>query len=178
MVGGCEGKRPRQHAEAFLFGVKEMERRRDVLECVLERGMFVSFFTLVGVVMLGVLTRFFLPFLVFSWTEETSRFLFVWTVALGAPCALKREEFVSVDFLLHRFPRRFQKALRRVFHGATGVFFAIVFLYSLQFARLGLLQMSPTMRIPMIFAYLSMVTTSFCIACYAFLLLFQRGEPR
>lgn len=171
-------KRPRQHAEAFLFGVREMERQRDILERILERGMFVSFFALVGVVMLSVLTRFFLPFIVFSWTEETSRFLFVWTVALGAPCALKRGEFVSVDFLMHRFPRRFQRGLQRVFHGATGVFFAIVFFYSLQFARLGLLQMSPTMRIPMVFAYLSMVSTSFFIACYAFLLLFQRGDLR
>lgn len=155
-----------------------MERQKDILEQILEKGMFVSFFTLVGVVMLSVLTRFFLPFVVFSWTEETSRFLFVWTVALGAPCALKRGEFVSVDFLLHRFPQKFQKSLQRVFHGATGVFFTIVFLYSLQFARLGLLQMSPTMRIPMVFAYLSMVSTSFFIAFYAFSLFFRWGDVR
>lgn len=140
--------------------------------------MLVSFFALVGVVMLSVITRFFLPFVVFSWGEETSRFLFVWTVALGAPCALKRGEFVNVDFLIGRFPRNFRRGLEAAFRLATGVFFAIIFFYSLQFARLGFMQMSPTMRIPMVFAYSSMVVTSFFIAFYAFVLLFRRGDAK
>lgn len=155
-----------------------MQRKGDILERILETGMLVSFFTLVGVVMLSVITRFFLPFVVFSWTEETSRFLFLWVVALGAPCALKRGEFVSVDFLMGRFPQKFQKGLQSAFYGVTGAFFAVVFFFSLQFARLGFLQMSPTMRIPMVFAYLSVVVTSFFITFYAFVLLFQRGGTR
>ncbi|MEN3202828.1 MAG: TRAP transporter small permease subunit [Atribacterota bacterium] len=155
-----------------------MKGKGDMLERVLETGMFVSFLILVGVVMLSVTTRFFLPFVVFSWTEETSRFLFLWMVALGAPCALKRGEFVSVDFLMGRFPQRFRKWFQSVFYGITGGFFTVVFFFSLQFARLGFLQMSPTMRIPMVFAYLSMVVTSFLIALYAFVLLFQRGDAR
>lgn len=171
-------KRPRQdRAEAFIFGVRGMEERR-TLERVLEIGMFASFCALVGVVMLSVVTRFFLPFVVFSWTEETSRFLFVWTVALGAPCALRRGEFVSVDFLLCRFPQCTRKWFGKSFYTLSGVFFAVVFVYSLQFARLGFLQMSPTMRIPMVFAYLSMVVTSFFIALYSFSLLFTRGDVR
>ncbi len=138
--------------------------------------MFLSFMALVGVVMLSVITRFFLPFLVFSWTEETSRFLFVWTVALGAPCALKRGEFVNVDFLVHRFPERLRRKISRAFHGTIGAFSALVCSYSLSFARLGLFQISPTMRIPMVFAYLSMMVTSFFIAFYAFVLLSRRGD--
>lgn len=138
--------------------------------------MFAAFFLLVGVVMLSVITRFFLPSVVFPWTEETSRFLFLWTVALGAPCALKRGEFVSVDFLVGCFPQKLRKTFQSVFYGMTGVFFSVVFFFSLQFARLGIFQMSPTMRIPMVFAYLSMVVTSFFIALYAFALLFRGGN--
>jgi TRAP-type C4-dicarboxylate transport system permease small subunit len=142
--------------------------KRDPLEAILATGMMAAFLALVGVVMLSVTTRFFLPFIVFSWTEETSRFLFIWVVALGAPCALKRGEFVSVDFLIRRFPRKVARGLQAAFSLVTGGFFLTVFWYSLQFARLGLLQMSPTMRIPMVFAYASMVVVSFFLALYAF----------
>jgi len=75
---------------------------------------------------------------------------------------------VSVDFLIRRFPRKVARGLQAAFSLVTGGFFLTVFWYSLQFARLGLLQMSPTMRIPMIFAYASMVVVSFFLAFYAF----------
>lgn len=150
-----------------------MERKRDILENVLEWGMFISFGTLVVVVTLSVITRFLLPFIVLSWAEEASRFFFVYTVAFGAPCAFKRNEFAVVDFLFNRLSIRLQKKLLIIFDAATAVLFLIIFLYSLDFAKLGFYQYSPTLGIPMVFAYLSMVLISLFIAIYSSLRFFK-----
>lgn len=155
-----------------------MKREKSVLESILEIGMFVSFGALIVVVTLSVITRFLLPFIVLSWAEEASRFFFVYTVAFGAPCAFKKSEFAVVDFLFNRFSVKLQKRLLIIFDAATAVFFFIIFLYSLEFAKLGLSQYSPTMGIPMVFAYSSMVLTSMFITFFSslrFLKAIRRG---
>ncbi|MCS7234247.1 MAG: TRAP transporter small permease subunit [Synergistetes bacterium] len=150
-----------------------MRKDVDLLEKVLEYGMFVSFGVLIIIVTLSVVTRFLLPFIVLSWAEEASRFFFVYTVAFGAPCAFKRNEFAVVDFLFRRLSSGVQKKLSLIFDATTAFLFLIVFLYSLQFAKLGIAQYSPTMGIPMIFAYSSMVLTSLFITFYSSLKFFK-----
>ncbi|KUK13602.1 MAG: TRAP transporter small permease [Synergistetes bacterium] len=146
-----------------------MSDRRDVLEEFLEWGMFISFGSLVIIVTLSVITRFFLPFIILSWSEEASRFFFIYTVAFGAPCALKRGEFATVDVFFNRLPVKVRRRLLLVFDVTTVIFFSIVFFYSFQFAKLGLNQYSPTMGIPMVFAYSSMILTSMFMVFYSFL---------
>lgn len=144
-----------------------MGGRRDPLERILEWGTFVSFSLLIAIVTLSVITRFFLPFVVLSWAEEASRFFFIYTVAFGAPCALKKGEFATVDVFFKKLPLSFQRKLLVIFDAITAIFFFIVFLYSFQFAKLGLAQYSPTMGIPMVFAYSSMILTSLFIVFYS-----------
>ncbi len=135
--------------------------------------MFISFTILIVVVTLSVITRFLLPFIVLSWAEEASRFFFIYTVALGAPCSFKRREFATVDFLFNRLSLKTQKKLNIIFDGMIMILSFLIFLYSLQFAKLGLIQFSPTMGIPMVFAFSSMPITSFFITLYSTLNFFK-----
>lgn len=144
-----------------------MEKGKDLLERILEWGMFISFMILILIVTASVVTRFCLPFIVISWAEEASRFFFIYTVALGAPCAFKKKEFAVVDFIFLRFSRKVQVKLNTIFNIVTAFMFFLIFLYSLQFAKLGLTQYSPTMGIPMVFAYSSMVLTSLFMTVYS-----------
>lgn len=142
-------------------------KKTDILEKVLETGTFLTFTALVMVVLLQVVTRFALPSLSFVWTEEASRFLFVYSVAFGAPLAMKKNEYVNVDILTSLLPKRVRHGLEAIIYLATVVLFSVVFIYGMEFAKLGVTQMSPTMGMPMTIAYSSITITAFCIIVYA-----------
>ena len=64
-------------------------------------GSVLSMFMLVGVVLLQVFARVALP-QVPAWTEEASRFFFIWAVGFAAGPAVREQAYVDVDsFTLH-----------------------------------------------------------------------------
>ena len=63
---------------------------------VLELGSILSFLGLVGVVLLQVYARLFLPKSP-HWTEEASRFLFIYTVSFASGLVVREQAFVNVD---------------------------------------------------------------------------------
>ncbi|MEW9124252.1 MAG: TRAP transporter small permease subunit [Thermotaleaceae bacterium] len=147
-------------------------KKVDIIEKILEIGTFLAFTGLLIVVLLQVVTRFFMPALSFVWTEEASRFLFVYSVAFGAPLAMKRKEFVNVDILTSILPKGVRKFLEILSYLITVILFTVVFLKGIDFAELGVVQKSITMRIPMSIAFSTISITSFFILLYTVLHLF------
>jgi len=141
-------------------------KKKDLLETVLEMGSFISFSALIIVVLTQVITRFLIPSLSFVWTEEASRFLFVYSVAFGAPLAMKKKEYVNVDILFNILPKKVRKILEFVIYLVIIALFTVVFIYGIQFAQLGITQNSPTMGIPMVVAYSSISISCFFIIIY------------
>lgn len=146
-----------------------MKKKKDILEVILEMGTFIAFLTLLCVVLLQVVTRFLIPNVTLVWTEEASRFLFVYSVAFAAPLAMKKKEYVNVDILFNILPKTVRNILEFLIYIVTVVLFVIVFIYGIQFAQLGVSQMSPTMGIPMIVAYSSITVAAFFIITYGIL---------
>jgi TRAP-type C4-dicarboxylate transport system permease small subunit len=144
-------------------------RNKDIIETILEIGTFISFIVLITVVLLQVITRFLIPSVTLVWTEEASRFLFVYSVAFAAPLAMKKKEFVNVDILFNILPKTMKNIIEFIIYIITVILFVIVFIYGIQFAQLGINQMSPTMHIPMAIAYSSIAISSFFIVAYAIL---------
>ncbi len=120
---------------------------------------------MVAVVAFGVASRFFLRAPV-AWSDELSRYLFVWLSFLGAAVALRRGMHVGVDVLAKRLPSPTQSWLRKVTTAMVLVFLLVVTVAGLQLALFASAQRSPAMRISMLWPYLAVPVGAGLMALY------------
>lgn len=82
-----------------------------VLEKALEvvTGVLVAGMTLI--VFANVIARYFLSASI-GWSEEVSRFLFIWVALLGSVLAFMRSEHLGLDILVKALPARLGKGLQ------------------------------------------------------------------
>lgn len=90
-----------------------------------------------------------------SWSEELSRYMFVWLVYLGIPYGCKVMRHIKIDAGLYLFP----KAIRRyvvILGDIIFLCFAIAIVYyawGLEMKQIKFGQLSPAMQIPMWIPY-------------------------
>jgi len=90
----------------------------------------------------------------YIWTEELSRFLFIWMVMIGAMIGIREGTHFEVDVWPELGPRG--KALLRIVSHVFVLIFALVFLYwGTQFVRFGWDQTSELAELPMIYIFLA-----------------------
>ena len=95
------------------------------------------------------------------WTEELSRFLFVWMIMLGAMIGVREHTHFEVDVWPELGPR--QNALLRIVSGlGVLVLAALIFLiYGWQFVRFGWDQTSELADLPMPFIFVAWPVAGF-----------------
>ncbi|HHV38293.1 MAG TPA: TRAP transporter small permease [Tepidimicrobium sp.] len=142
-------------------------KKKDYLEKVLEIGSFVMFTALVLNVTFQVLTRNIFTSISAVWTEEASRFLFIYSIVFAAPLAMKNKEYVNVDLILNILPEKGKRALNIFINGISAILFILVSIKGIDFARLGIGQSSATLGISMSIMYAGIGLTSLFIAIYA-----------
>jgi TRAP-type transport system small permease protein len=90
----------------------------------------------------------------YIWTEEMSRFLFIWMIMLGAMIGVREGTHFEVD-VWPELGRRANAALRIVSHLFVLVF-ALVFLYwGIKFVEFGWYQESELAELPMPFIFIA-----------------------
>lgn len=119
----------------------------------------VGFLAFIILINLQVLNRYILPFIEISnittWTEETSRYIFIFVSFLGASLAIKKRDSIQVTALIDRFPTGLQKSI----HIANTIFM-LYFSYmivtngwSLIMFQFETAQTTPALSIPMAIPY-------------------------
>jgi TRAP-type C4-dicarboxylate transport system permease small subunit len=92
------------------------------------------------------------------WTEELSRFLFVWMVMLGAMVGVREQTHFEVDVWPELGPRA--NALLRIVSGLGVLAFALVFVWwGIQFVRFGWDQTSELAELPMTYIFIAWPVT-------------------
>ncbi|SDL28399.1 TRAP-type C4-dicarboxylate transport system, small permease component [Franzmannia pantelleriensis] len=109
-----------------------------------------------GTVLLQISGRLFLPFSL-AWTEELSRYLFIYMVALSAGVVLRRNRNVSVELYHQHLGPRARAGYQALVCLLIGGFAWIVLPYAWQYAQNGAWQTSPTLRVPMLYIFFSTV---------------------
>lgn len=108
---------------------------------------------MVAVVFWNVVSRYFLGVSI-AWSEEISRFMFLWVVFLGAVLAYIKDEHLSLDILIKAIPKKAAHAMQLV--ADLCVLYAIQIIvrggYSLMMKSWDWL--SPAAAIPYAFVYL------------------------
>jgi len=136
---------------------------------LLEISAILSFLGLVAVVLLQVYARLFLPKSP-HWTEEASRFLFIYTVSFAsglAGLAIREKAFVNVDVFTNLLPKTLQRWLQILLDLLVAAFMAVVFYYSLKNLGIGRMQTSASLRVPMNYIFASMSVMSGTIVLYS-----------
>jgi TRAP-type transport system small permease protein len=88
------------------------------------------------------------------WTEEASRFLFIWMVMLGAMIGIREHSHFEVDVWPDLSPRA--NALLRIVSHAFVLLFALVFIWwGIEFVRFGWDQLSELAELPMPWIFLA-----------------------
>ncbi|UUD62741.1 TRAP transporter small permease [Pseudomonas seleniipraecipitans] len=121
---------------------------------------------LAATVLLQISGRLFLPYSP-AWTEELSRYLFVYMVALAAGVAIRRHRHVSVELYHHRLGPRTRAAYHVLISLAVGVFACIILPYAWIYAQNGAWQTSPALKVPMIYIFFSTVVLFALVLFYS-----------
>jgi TRAP-type C4-dicarboxylate transport system permease small subunit len=88
------------------------------------------------------------------WTEELSRFLFIWMVMLGAMIGIREHSHFEVDVWPELKPKA--NALLRIVSHLFVLVFALVFIWwGIQFVRFGWNQLSELAELPMPYIFVA-----------------------
>jgi TRAP-type C4-dicarboxylate transport system permease small subunit len=90
----------------------------------------------------------------YIWTEELSRFLFIWMVMLGAMIGIREHTHFEVDVWPELKPKA--NALLRIVSHLFVLVFALVFIWwGIQFVRFGWNQLSELAELPMPYIFVA-----------------------
>jgi TRAP-type transport system small permease protein len=88
------------------------------------------------------------------WTEELSRFLFIWMVMLGAMIGIREHSHFEVD-VWPDLPPRATALLRMVSHVFVLVFALVFIWWGIEFVRFGWDQLSELAELPMPYIFIA-----------------------
>jgi len=131
----------------FKKTIKIMDWISYALLIIFSSAMLISTF-------LQVIFRYLLNHPLF-WSEELSRFSFVWIVFVGAAVAMKRGAHIGVDYFVKNLPLQLKNYLRILVTILELFFLLTVIDRSILVVRVNMSQHSPAMRIPMGLVYLA-----------------------
>ena len=101
------------------------------------------------------------------WSEELTRYLFIWIVFLGAAVGVRRRAHIAIDVFMGRLGPLGDSLLTLLERLATVAFAALVGIPGWAFVRIGMSNLSPALEIPMGYVYAAPVVGSVLIALYA-----------
>ncbi|MEK3905627.1 TRAP transporter large permease subunit [Oceanobacillus sp. FSL W7-1304] len=137
----------------LLKTLKFMDQRFEEVLIVL------GFLTFIILINLQVINRYILPFIEFAnittWTEEVSRYIFIFVSFLGASLAIKKRDSIQVTALVDRFPSGLQKSI----HIANTIFMLyfsymiVKYGYTLIMFQFETGQTTPALSLPMAIPY-------------------------
>jgi len=127
---------------------------------ILEIGTLICVFGLILTVLFQILTRRFFVEQAPAWTEEASRFFFVYAISFAAGLAQKDDEFVSMDYVYRKMNAGARRIADLTINALSIVLFLVMAVYSVQFIWLGAVETSPSLGLPMAIAFASMLVMS------------------
>lgn len=115
----------------------------------------------------------------FSWTEELSRFSFIWFCFLGSAYTLRLKLHLGIDYYYNKFSPRIRLYIDRGIYLLILFFGFLLFVYGIKMMGITSFQKSPILRISMAYMYMVLPTTGFFFIIFSFselLLLLKRSR--
>ena len=104
------------------------------------------------VISMSVVSRYFMNSPVY-WAEEVTRYSFVWATFLGAACAYRQGELVSMTVVLNALSEMNQKRARLLLEIIIGIFLVMAIVFGIRMAGVVAPQLTVSTRISMAYLY-------------------------
>lgn len=113
----------------------------------------VALMVMMVVIIVQVFTRYVI-FYSLPWSEELSRYLFVFIVLNGINIAVSQEKLIKIDAIQNSIKSLRGRIGLDIMHAAVGILACVLIaVYCTDLFQVGRVQKSPAMRIPMIIMY-------------------------
>lgn len=129
-----------------------LQKTFDVSKRLKKWTLIVVMFCSVITSLMQVFFRFVLK-MPLSFTEELSRYLFIWMSMVGASVALDNGSHFRMDILIHLFSKRVNRYLSLVWDISCLAFSIIMVYYGTLLTQNNIRQLSPAMRISIAIPY-------------------------
>ena len=93
-----------------------------------------------------------------SWSEELTRYSFIWMSMLGSAIATRRSRNMDVDFLVNKMPKMMKIVNSFITKGLIIAFLLVIVIYGTNLVDMTFKQLSPGLRVPMAYMYASVPT--------------------
>ena len=143
-----------------------MKNKGTIIVRLLEWGTITSAFALIFTVILQIVTRRFFTDIAPSWTEEASRFFFIYTISFGAGLAQREGYMVSMDYFYRKFNPKTKRIIDTITTSISAILFLLMSVYAIHFIVLGMEETSPGLGLPMSIAFASMLIMSGTVLYY------------
>ncbi|MCM3124212.1 MULTISPECIES: TRAP transporter small permease [unclassified Mesobacillus] len=137
---------------------------RKWLDMLLAFLTVISFTGVIVVVMVQIMSRY-LPYTAI-WTEELTRYLFIYAICFGAPLALLRGEYINVDMIFAKMSHNFRRFYEIAIYAVLMVLFGVMVKTGYDFTLVGT-QMSATMPFKMSAIHAAILIMSLLLAFYS-----------
>lgn len=144
-----------------------MERFRNFLNNVVD-GFVILLITSMVVV---VFAQVFFRYVVMSsppWTEEFSRFNFIWLTFMGAVAVFRRKAHLVIDTLVGVLPKKVAQSLNLPILVLISIALLILIYQGIILCRSGWLTRASTMDLPLTFIYLAIPLSALLMLIYQF----------
>jgi len=140
---------------------------KKIIEQALKLGTLISTVGFISATIIQIYARFLLDSAP-SWTEEVSRFFFVYGMSFAAGLAMKENYYVSLDIFYAKLKKKHQKIVDIAIPSSIFILFVVVGVFAIQYMVLGISESSPSLGAPMIMAFTSILVMSCSVGVYAF----------
>ncbi|PYF80462.1 MULTISPECIES: TRAP transporter small permease [Marinomonas] len=161
MSTSSQTNNPKGYIGKLEYGIQLLLRIADWVFSVLAVSALLA---IAAVVVLQVFSRFLLPSSPI-WTEELSRYLFVYLIVMGSGLVIRHNRHVRLELFQGALNRFWNKVYQIFCHLLAGSFAIYILPYAIKYAQVGRWQTSPALEVPMYWAFLSV---SFFFALTAF----------
>ncbi len=129
-----------------------MFRVTDILDRLFRILLIFFMVEITAVISIAVFSRYFMNSPVY-WAEEVTRYSFVWATFLGAACAYRRKELVSMTVIVNALPAASQRYIFLVLEGIITVFLVLAVVFGIRMAMVVSPQLAVSTRISMAWLY-------------------------
>ena len=130
-----------------------VQKIKNVLDSVILLVLSIIIISMVGLVSWQIFSRTFLqaPSAI---TEELVRFSLIWLGLLGAVYGFSKKQHISIMLVFNNLPYKIRQYVQVFIYVVLIIFFGqILFWGGLKIMQVAMIQLSPTLRIPMGYVY-------------------------
>jgi len=161
--------------------IEKILTTRDSIDRLFKILAIIIFLFVILLTISQVVSRYFLK-LPIAFSEEVSRFLFIWISFLGAAMVMKDDEHIRLDIITEKLSPFGQLILKNIIQGMILIFSVVVTGHGIKLLHVAAKQVAPVSRISMGIVY-AVIPLSFALmAIYSFCIMtlsiysYKQGE--